>query len=133
MPRDISRLDVYCRARELVPVVYAIADALGPLEVHGIAPQLRRAVVSISSNIAEGANRGSPSDYHRFLGIALGSASEVLSLLEVVRENALAPHATLEHGQRASSVVIHGLRKLRSAVDRWPAPRPANKRARHSR
>ena len=131
MARNISRLDVYCRACELVPVVYGIADQLEGDERFGLQSQLRRAVVSISANIAEGASRSSPRDYLRILGIALGSAAEVMHLLQVIRTNALAPALNLERCQNDCSVVINGLQKLQSAVRTWtrePRPKPRRRR-----
>jgi four helix bundle protein len=128
--RDISRLDAFCRACELIPAVYEIADLLDDEERFGIRAQLRRAVVSISANIAEGASRSSSRDYLRFLGIALGSAVEVLHLLEVIRTNALAPAERLERCQNDCSVVVRGLQKLQSTVRAWTKPPGASPRRR---
>ena len=128
--RNISRLDVYCRACELVPAVYGLADLLRPDERFGLQSQLRRAVVSISANIAEGASRSSPRDYLRFLGIAQGSAAEVMHLIELIRNNALVPVLNLERCQNDCSVVINGLQKLQSTVRAWARQHPSPPRRR---
>lgn len=57
--------------------VYRVSAVFPPHEQYGLTSQLRRAVTSIPSNIAEGAGRGSDGDFGRFLQMALGSANEV--------------------------------------------------------
>lgn len=61
--------------------IYFITKRFPDDEKFGFISQLRRASVSISSNIAEGSSRRSDKDFYRFLEIALGSAYEVDSLL----------------------------------------------------
>lgn len=56
---------------------YLLAMKLPPYELHALSSQMRRAVVSISSNIAEGSGRGTIKDYIRFLFQAKGSAHEL--------------------------------------------------------
>ena len=68
-----NKLIVWQKAMELVKVVYAISKAFPPDERYALTDQLRRAVVSIPSNIAEGNGRSSNADYGHFLSIARGS------------------------------------------------------------
>ena len=68
-------------SRELTLDVYRLTESLPGAERYGLVSQLRRAAVSIGSNIAEGTSRRSPADFARFLEIAAGSASEVEHLL----------------------------------------------------
>jgi four helix bundle protein len=75
--QDHRRLEVYQLARELALDVYAVASALPATERFELARQLRRAAVSIGSNIAEGCARSTRPDLRNFLGIALGSATEL--------------------------------------------------------
>ncbi|MEE9297756.1 MAG: four helix bundle protein [Acidimicrobiia bacterium] len=74
--RDYQNLLVWQRADALIPAVYAVARQLPDDERFGLASQLKRAAVSIASNIAEGSGRSSDADFERFLSIAAGSASE---------------------------------------------------------
>nr|WP_027339001.1 four helix bundle protein [Halonatronum saccharophilum] len=70
-------LFVWKDAIDLVEEVYDITSYFPQNEVYGLVSQIRRSVVSVPSNIAEGAARGSKKDFKRFLYIALGSLSEV--------------------------------------------------------
>ncbi len=79
--RDFRKYKVWAMSIQLAEDVYRHTRSFPRAEIYGMRDQLRRASVSISSNIAEGAGRDSPADFARFLGIALGSANEVESLL----------------------------------------------------
>ena len=68
-------------ARALVRAVCGIVERGAFARNYGLRDQIRRATVSIMSNIAEGFERGSDSDFRRFLFMAKGSAGEVRSLL----------------------------------------------------
>ncbi len=72
---------VWEKSRALVKEVYELTVNFPNEEKFGLISQLRRAVVSISSNISEGAGRGSDKDFSRFLDMAEGSANEVINLL----------------------------------------------------
>ena len=65
--------------------VYKIIDKFPKEEAYGLSSQMRRAVVSIPSNIAEGRSRGTRKDFAQFLRIALGSASELETQIEIAR------------------------------------------------
>ena len=70
-------LIVWQSAMDLTTQVYRLTKTLPKEELYGLTNQLRRAAVSIPSNIAEGNARTSKSDYARFLSIARGSCAEV--------------------------------------------------------
>ena len=70
-------LDVWKESIDLVEVIYKLTAKLPKEEVYNLTLQMRRASVSISSNIAEGAARSSSKDYVRFLYMSLGSVSEL--------------------------------------------------------
>ena len=75
--RPHRRLDVWRDAMELAALVYAYSAGFPTEERYGLTAQMRRAAVSVPSNIAEGAARRSPSELVRFLLIARGSLSEL--------------------------------------------------------
>ena len=62
---------------DLVSTVYRATRGFPSAEVHGLTAQIRRAAVSIPSNIAEGAARGRRKEFSRFIRIALGSIAEI--------------------------------------------------------
>jgi four helix bundle protein len=77
-------LIVWKEGMNLLVEVYRIADRLPTRERYGLASQLRRAAVSIPTNVAEGFARRSRGDFARFLTIAEGSLRELQTLLEAV-------------------------------------------------
>ncbi|MCK5029258.1 MAG: four helix bundle protein [Bacteroidales bacterium] len=70
-------LDVWKKSIDLVTKVYSLTKSFPKEELYGITNQIRRAIVSVPSNIAEGAARNTPKEFNNFLSIALGSLSEV--------------------------------------------------------
>jgi four helix bundle protein len=74
--QNYRKLRVYSKAYRLVLAVYEVTDGLPVSERYGLMSQMRRASISIVSNIAEGAGRGG-ADFSRFLRMALGSAFEL--------------------------------------------------------
>ncbi len=70
-------LDVWNKAISFVSDIYKITESFPNSELFGLTNQLRRAAVSIPSNIAEGAARTSQKEFNQFLSVALGSSAEV--------------------------------------------------------
>ena len=70
-------------AMELARRVYGLTESFPKSEQYGLCDQLRRAAVSVPSNIAEGCGRDTEKDYARFLSQALGSLYEVETQLEL--------------------------------------------------
>jgi four helix bundle protein len=79
MKYSFENLEVWQKSRELVKEIYAATSTYPKEEKFGLTSQLRRASVSISSNIAEGSTRWSKKDQSRFYEIAYGSLIEVLN------------------------------------------------------
>ncbi len=75
--RDYKELIVWQKSRTLVKNIYDRTKIFPKEEQYGLTNQIRRAVVSVPSNIAEGYNRQSDKEFVRFLSIAKGSAAEV--------------------------------------------------------
>jgi four helix bundle protein len=84
--RNFRELTVWEKTHELVLEVYRVSKVFPSDGRYGLTVQLRRAVVSVASNIAEGCGRGSDKDFSRFLGIAAGSASEAEYQLLLARD-----------------------------------------------
>jgi four helix bundle protein len=79
--KNFRDLKVWEKGHQLVLRVYEISQGYPKAEMYGLTSQLRRAAVSIPTNIAEGCGRGTDMDFARFLQIAMSSASEVDYLL----------------------------------------------------
>src|SRR2546429_1811125 len=80
---NFEKLDVWQEAIQFADLVYQLSGDFPADERFGITNQMRRAAVSISSNIAEGSSRASRPDFARFVEIATGSLFEVLSQAKV--------------------------------------------------
>ena len=79
--RDFKKLDIWHEAHQLTLKVYKETRSFPKEEIYGLTSQLRRAVVSIPNNIAEGCGRNSKKELNNFLNISMGSSSEVEYLL----------------------------------------------------
>ncbi len=78
-------LIVWQKAMELVVEVYKLTELFPKSEIYGLVSQMRRCVVSIPSNIAEGRRRGSRKDYRHFLLISYGSGAELETQIEIAK------------------------------------------------
>ena len=83
--RDFRKYSVWQEAVDYASFVYEVTGKMPWFEKKGLCDQLQRAVVSISSNIAEGAARSSDTDFCHFLDFALGSAFEVETQLTIAK------------------------------------------------
>jgi four helix bundle protein len=70
-------LDVWKKSMDLVTDIYRVTKDFPKEEIYGLTNQMRRCVVSIPSNIAEGGGRNSKREFIQFLYISLGSVSEL--------------------------------------------------------
>ena len=98
--KDFRDLQVWDKAHQLTLAVYKATACFPREELYGLTSQLRRAAVSIGSNIAEGCGRRGNGEFHKFLQIATGSASEVEYQLLVSRDLGFLEadrHSQLEH------------------------------------
>jgi four helix bundle protein len=87
MVRNLYRdLTIWQRSIELIKQVYAYAGTLPKEEEFNLKQQLRRAVVSVSLNIAEGKNRRTSKDFANFLNIACSSLAETEAILLICAE-----------------------------------------------
>ncbi|MBI1794423.1 MAG: four helix bundle protein [Chloroflexi bacterium] len=84
--RNYRDLIVWQNAIKLAKEIYKLTEKFPKHETYALADQIRRAVVSVPSNIAEGQARKTPADFRRFLYIALGSLAEVDTQLILAQE-----------------------------------------------
>ena len=111
-------LQVWQRAMDLAEMVYAITKRFPKDETYGLAAQLRRAAVSVPSNIAEGHGRNSKAEFHHFLGTSRGSLLEIETQVELARRfGYIASKQCSETLKEAAEIgrMINGLRSWASA------------------
>lgn len=75
--RDHTKLKAYDLADDLALMIYRITMKFPKEEIYGLTAQMRRAAISVPSNIVEGCARSTQVEYHRFLEIAYGSLKEL--------------------------------------------------------
>ena len=81
-----QNLIVYQQAKELVKLVYALMKKFPSDERYALCDQLRRSVISIPSNIAEGMGRMAEKEQGHFINIAFGSLMEVLAQIDIAKD-----------------------------------------------
>lgn len=81
--RSFRELLVWQRSMTLAEITYQITTKLPKAKLYGLVAQMRRAAVSVPSNIAEGQARNSTGEFLQFLGIAKGSLAELETQLEL--------------------------------------------------
>jgi len=121
MPRDTSKLHVFVSADRLALTMYTATRDLPRAEQFELGKQLRRAALSVPTNLVEGGQRDSTREYRRFVGIALGSAAETRYLLTVAYRLHLMPAA----GELISDyeALVRGLQKLHASLAKLPDER----------
>ena len=110
------KLVVWERAIELCAAVYALTCRFPREELYGLTNQIRRASISIPSNIAEGYGRGTGEQYKYFLAVALGSSMELQTQLVIAGKLGFATSGELENVQRVASEVGRMLSATESAM-----------------
>jgi four helix bundle protein len=95
--RDFRKLQVWQKAHQLALAVYKVTAHFPRTETYGLVSQMRRAAVSIPTNIAEGCGREGEAELRRFMQIAMGSASELEYEVLLAQDLGLLEHD--EHDQ----------------------------------
>ena len=111
---NFEKLETWHAAIVFADLVYEFTCNFPDAERFGLTNQMRRAAVSISSNIAEGSSRSSPNDYARFVEIATGSLFEVVSQATIGRNQKFlseGDYETLYRAAEKQSRMLSGLRK----------------------
>ena len=118
MAQAFQDLLVWQRAIELTTAVYQLTQSFPRQEIYGLTSQVRRASVSVASNIAEGRGRLSKGEFKQFLGIAQGSNYEVQTQLIVAKRLGFGDPAELGKSERLSIEVAKMLSALLSSLDK---------------
>lgn len=118
MPQDFHDLTVWERAIDLTVAVYKLTQKFPKEEAFGLVSQLRRAAVSVASNIAEGRGRLNPAEFRQFLGVALGSTFEIQTQLLVARKLQMGNEKAIDEaaalGNEVSKMLTAFINKLGS-------------------
>ena len=109
-------LDAWQLGMNLAVVIYGVVKGLPQGEQFGLSSQMRRAAVSVPSNIAEGQACGEDGRYIHHLRVAIGSLGELSTQIEIAARLAMLPSALAseaeEHAARTGQV-LHGLLRYR--------------------
>ena len=111
---NFEKLDVWHRAIGFGDLVYSATRSFPNDERFGLTNQMRRAAVSISSNLAEGTSRVSKKDFARFIEIASGSLFEVVSQSVIAKNQGFLPETSYRQLYTAAeeqSRMLSGLKK----------------------
>jgi four helix bundle protein len=116
--KSYKDLFVWQRAIQMTLVAYKLSAGFPKDETYGLSSQLRRASVSVASNIAEGYGRGTRGEYKQFLAIARGSNCEVQTQLIIARELGYGNKALLDDAENLSQQVGKMLHALLDKLSR---------------
>ena len=105
MAQDYRNLIVWKKAIELTVCIYKLTRAFPKEELYGLSSQMRRASVSVASNIAEGRGRLNPTEFRQFLGVAQGSTYELQTQLVVAKGLGLGLPEAAEEAEALSNEV----------------------------
>ena len=109
---------IWKRGIQLSVNCYRLTEKFPKSELYGLTSQIRRASVSVPSNIAEGYGRRTKNEYIHFLHIALGSLRELDTQLIIAKEVKLTDYAlfapVLDEADRMQGILVSTLQKLKS-------------------
>ncbi len=111
-----EKLDVWQRAVDHTDRIYQVTRSFPADERFRLTNQMRRAAVSISSNIAKGSGRASDKDFARFLEISYGSLMEVVSQSAIARRQEFLPQQSFDCIYRESEELARMLSGLRATL-----------------
>ncbi len=122
MKKIVSYKDliVWQRAMELVTEVYSLTDQFPSSELYGLTSQMRRAAVSIPSNIAEGRKAGTKKEFRKFLTTSLGSSFELETQIEIVKRLTFGRELDYERVDKPLLEVMKMLNKMTSNLNPNP-------------
>lgn len=121
MGQSLKDLIVWQKAIALTLAIYKLTASFPPSERYGLTDQLRRAAVSVASNIAEGYGRSTRGEYLQFLGYARGSNCEVETQLVIVAALGLGVESNHAIAEKLCADVSRLLRGLMNALRTAPS------------
>jgi four helix bundle protein len=110
------KLRVYQQSKKLVLVIYDLLKYFPKEENYALCDQLRRAVISIPSNIAEGISRASRKEQIHFLEISFGSLNEVMCQIEIANELGIISQENLSLVEDYYKLIAQMLSGLRRSI-----------------
>jgi four helix bundle protein len=105
-------LIVWQKSMNLVVELYNLSEQFPKAEIYGLTSQIRRAAVSIPSNIAEGSRRGTKKDFRHFLLNAYGSGSELETQIEIAKRLPFGKTISFDQADSLLSEVMKMLNKM---------------------
>ena len=122
MAQDYRDLIVWQKAIELTVCIYRLTCTFPKEELYGLSSQMRRASVSVASNIAEGRGRLNTAEFRQFLGLAQGSVYELQTQLIVAKSLSLGDESALNNaeslGNEVSKMLTSFIQKLNVGVNK---------------
>lgn len=118
MARSYRDLFVWQKSKDLAVAIYRETEAFPKAEVYGLTSQLRRAAISVVSNIAEGQGRLTAGEFRQFLGISRGSLLEMDTQLLVAFELGYLPRSCFEHLEGETYRVLGLVDRLLQSLSR---------------
>ena len=115
--KDYRDLLIWQKSIALVKEIYLLSQRFPTTEVYGLSNQIRRAAVSIPSNIAEGQSRQHTGEFRQFLHVALGSLAEVDTQLIIAKELSYIPK---ENTSTAENLIIELRKMIHTLIKKLP-------------
>ncbi|MBI4028897.1 MAG: four helix bundle protein [Candidatus Blackburnbacteria bacterium] len=114
-----EKLRIWTEAVKYGNKIYDIADSLPKNEVFGLSSQLKRAAVSISSNIAEGAGSTTVKDFRKFLDISVKSTLETVSqVLFAQQRGYIESNSSVETIREEAEVLVKRVRSFKRSLQK---------------
>ena len=110
-----EKLDVWQNSIELAKQIYVLTESFPKEELYGLTSQIRRAVISVSSNIAEGSSKNSFKEQARFSEISFGSLLEVLNQIILARELAYITEESFISCRKNIEIISRQLNSLKNS------------------
>lgn len=110
-----KELVVWQKSVELVVAIYGLTENFPKSELYGLVSQMRRAAVSLPSNIAEGRRRGTRKDFRHFLLLAYGSGAELETQIEISKRLSFGKNSDFS---RVESLLSEVMRMLNVMIKR---------------
>ena len=110
------KLNVYQLSKQLVKEIYKIVGSFPNTEIYALGDQMRRAVVSVPSNIAEGTAKISPKEQFHFLEIAYGSLMEIMCQLEIAFDLGYISQAQFHQSEEMVVMIYKMLSSMQSTL-----------------